>query len=173
MDLTKQIKRKIALLGSHAVGKTSLISQFVEGKFPEKYLTTIGLKVDSKHLVIDDYALDLVVWDIAGQDDPTRIPHYYLNGCHGFIYVVDLSRASTYRNMKTNLHLLQGIIPKASRLIAGNKVDLLSSQELEEVKTQTPLPLDFLTSAKTGENVELLFQELGKKLIHTYETTGS
>ncbi|MEL6695065.1 MAG: Rab family GTPase [Bacteroidota bacterium] len=173
MDLTKQIKRKIALLGSHAVGKTSLISQFVEGRFPEKYLTTIGLKVDAKKVILDDYELDLVVWDIAGQDDPTRIPHYYLNGCHGFIYVVDLSRASTYRNMEANLNLLQGIIPQASRLIAGNKVDLLSSQELEAVKSQTPLPLDFCTSAKTGENVEALFDELGRKLIHAYETTGA
>ena len=64
-----EISKKIAILGSHAVGKTSLISRFVEQKFPEKYLTTIGLKVDKKTVKLEDYTVDLVIWDIAGQDE--------------------------------------------------------------------------------------------------------
>lgn len=173
MDLTKKIKRKIALLGSHAVGKTSLISQFVEGRFPEKYLTTIGLKVDSKTVQIEDHELDLVIWDIAGQDDPTRIPHYYLNGCHGFIYVCDLTRFSTYKDLRARISLLNGIIPRAVHLIAGNKVDLLSEEEQQEAMERTPVPFDLLTSAKTGQNVEDLFHLLGQKLIAAHEHSGS
>ncbi|MEO0895159.1 MAG: Rab family GTPase [Bacteroidota bacterium] len=169
MKSTNILNKKIALLGSHAVGKTSLISRFVEGIFPEKYLSTIGLKVDTKTLQVDDYQLDLVIWDIAGQDNPARIPHYYLNGCSGYIYVVDLSRPSTYEDIVSRLTLLKGMLPQAPFVVVGNKMDLLSSQELEEIQTNCPVEIEITTSAKTGDRVEELFSMLGKKLIHTHE----
>lgn len=167
MKLT--INKKIALLGSHGVGKTSLISRFVEGIFPEKYLSTIGLKVDNKEVIVDDTILDLVIWDIAGQDDPTRIPHYYLNGCHGYIYVADLSRPTTYEDMPSQLAILKGMLPKATYVLAGNKSDLLTSQELETLKSQLPVELDIYTSAKTGDHVEELFLKLSNKLLQDHE----
>jgi len=157
------------LLGSHAVGKTSLISRFVEGIFPEKYLSTIGLKVDTKSIELDDIQLDLVICDIAGQDNPARIPHYYLNGCSGYIYVVDLSRPSTYEDIVSRLTLLKGMLPNASFVVVGNKMDLLTSQEIEEIKSTTPIPIDVTTSAKTGDNVEDMFMMLARKLIVTDE----
>jgi len=164
------LNRKIALLGSHGVGKTSLISRFVEGIFPEKYLTTIGLKVDTKRVELEGVSLELVIWDIAGQDDPTRIPHYYLNGCHGYIYVVDLSRPSTYEDIISRLDLLKGMMPKAEFILAGNKSDLLSSQEQIPIEDSLPLSLDVFTSAKTGEKVEELFLKLSYKLLKAHES---
>lgn len=166
MKLT--LNKKIALLGSHGVGKTSLISRFVEGIFPEKYLSTIGLKVDNKEVRLGDATLDLVIWDIAGQDDPTRIPHYYLNGCHGYIYIVDLSRPSTWQDMVSRMAILKGMLPKAEFVLAGNKSDLLPSQELAELKQQVPVALDIYTSAKTGEAVEEMFLQLAQKLLQAH-----
>ncbi len=175
MGSTKEnwISRKIALLGNHAVGKTSLISRFVENKFPENYLTTIGLKVDKKTLEVAPYTVDLVIWDIAGQENLANIPHYYLNGCNGYIYVVDLSRPSTYENLQSQVMLLNGILPGAEMVLAANKKDLLSPEELENVLQDFALTPDITTSAKTGENVEDLFSLLAKKLVHTHETQGS
>ena len=170
MDSTNWISKKIAILGSHAVGKTSLISRFVYHKFPENYLTTIGLKVDKKTVEIDDYRIDMVIWDIAGQDNMARIPHYYLNGCSGVIFVYDLSRPLTYENLESQLSVLKGIVgEKAEILIAGNKSDLLTEEEIAERLNSVPAKTDMVTSAKMGNNVEALFHTLARKLVKGHE----
>ena len=165
MDSTKRISKKIALLGSHAVGKTSLISRFVEHKFPENYMTTIGLKVDKKTAEIGEYTIDMVIWDIAGQEDMAKIPPYYLSGCSGFIFVIDVSRPATYDQLSTQIGMLKGMLPKASFVIAANKKDLLSPEELAAVLDSCSVTPDLATSAKTGELVDELFLQLGAKMI--------
>lgn len=159
----KVVNKKIALLGSHAVGKTSLISRFVTREFPNEYLTTIGLRVDQKAVEVEDTTVELIIWDIAGQDDPVRIPQYYLNGAHGYIYVVDLSRESTWANMEHSLQVLEAMMPNARRLIAGNKVDLLSEEEVAALSL--PIKPDFLTSALTGQSVDEMFLAIAQTLI--------
>ena len=174
MDSTKWISKKIALLGSHGVGKTSLINQFVFQKFPENYLTTIGLKVDKKTLEIDDFRVDLVIWDIAGQDHMANIPHYYLNGCSGVIFVVDLSRPSTYIGSQSQIAAIQAVVgEEAEVMVAGNKSDLLEPAELERVKEEIPIQPDFLTSAKMGENVDPLFYTLADRLLRKHVSQGA
>ena len=165
-----QISKKIAILGSHAVGKTSLISRFVEQKFPEKYLTTIGLKVDKKTVELEDHTVDLVIWDIAGQDEMASIPHYYLNGCSGYIFVVDIKRPSTYKNIQAQLGMLRGILRDAEVVIAANKVDLIESEEEQNAFFESiAVKPDFCTSAKTGEQVDELFHLLTRKMISVHE----
>lgn len=159
----KVVNKKIALLGSHAVGKTSLISRFVTREFPNEYLTTIGLRVDQRAVEVEEVTVELIIWDIAGQDDPVRIPQYYLNGAHGYIYVVDLSRESTWGNMEHGLQVLEAMMPNAKRLIAGNKVDLLSEEEVANLSL--PITPDFLTSALTGQSVDDMFFAIAQTLI--------
>ena len=173
MDSTKWISKKIALLGNHAVGKTSLISQFVDNKFPEDYLTTIGLKVDKKTIEYGEYTLDLVIWDIAGQENLANIPQYYLNGCSGFIYVIDVSNPSTYSNLGSQVKLLNGMMANTEMVIAANKKDLLSESELSEMMDGCEVRPDIATSAKFNDNVEELFQMLAKKLVHSHESQGA
>ncbi|MEM7371108.1 MAG: Rab family GTPase [Bacteroidota bacterium] len=166
-----EISKKVAILGSHAVGKTSLISRFVEQKFPEKYLTTIGLKVDKKTVKLDKDVVDLVIWDIAGQDEIASIPHYYLNGCSGYIFVVDLTRPSTYENIQSQLLMLRGILRDAEVVIAANKVDLIESEEeQQEILHNISITPDFCTSAKTGEHVDDIFHKLAEKMISVHES---
>lgn len=170
MDSTKWISKKIALLGSHAVGKTSMISQFVFQRFPESYLTTIGLKVDKKTVETGGYRVDLVIWDIAGQENFANIPHYYLNGCSGVIYVADLSRPTTYKDIRSQLVLLKGMVPDTEIIIAANKKDLLSPEELTQALEDFPVKADITTSAKDGANVEEAFLLLTEKLITKHES---
>jgi len=63
------IKKKIVMLGSFAVGKTSLVQRFVNSIFSEKYLTTIGVKIDQKIVNVNDKEVNLLLWDIHGEDD--------------------------------------------------------------------------------------------------------
>ncbi|MEM6262807.1 MAG: Rab family GTPase [Bacteroidota bacterium] len=173
MSSTKSVSKKIALIGSHAVGKTSLVSQFIHNKFPEEYLTTIGLKVDKKTVVIDNFQLDMVIWDIAGQDDADNVPHYYLRGCSGIILVTDLSRPNTYKKLKEQASMLKGLIPNVEIVIAANKKDLLTAEEITRVTGEYPLPPDAVTSAKLGEGVEEMFIEMAKKLLAQHDTQGA
>ena len=63
------IQKKVAMLGMYAVGKTSLVKQFISSLFDERYHTTIGVKVDKKMLTIRDQEVMLLLWDIAGAED--------------------------------------------------------------------------------------------------------
>ncbi|MFK7968874.1 MAG: Rab family GTPase [Bacteroidia bacterium] len=165
MDSTKWISKKIALLGHYGVGKTSLISRFVYSKFPESYLTTIGLKVDKKTIDVGEYCLDLVIWDIAGQEEVANVPHFYLKGCAGVIYVFDLARSVTYANLDSQISQIRTLIPDAEILVAGNKKDLLSEAELEAINEKINAPVDLFTSAKEDQGVEELFNMLAQKLV--------
>ncbi len=166
MSSTKWVSKKVAILGSHAVGKTSLINRFIYNKFPENYLTTIGLKVDKKTVETEEYQLDMIIWDIAGQEDMAKVPHYYLNGCSGVIFVVDLTRPPSYQHIKSQLDSIRKIVGKEiDILVAGNKADLLSTAEIDFIVGQMEVAPDMVTSAKYGDNVEELFLILANKLI--------
>ena len=159
------ISKKVILTGSFGVGKTSLFNQFIYQQFSDKYLTTIGVKVNKKELTIDGEDLSVLLWDIAGEVAQDKVPNSYFLGASGIIYVVDLSRPITFNNMKTDIALLKKLLNDATIMIVGNKKDLLSAEELAEVAQNLEVKLDFTTSAKTGENIDALFFELGKKLI--------
>lgn len=165
MDSTNRINKKVALLGSHAVGKTSLISQFVYQKFSEKYLTTIGLKVDKKTVDYKDQQVNLVIWDIAGQDKTSAVPHYYLRGCSGIIYVTDMTRESTFEDLDQKVKELKELVKGVEILVAANKSDLLTEAEQQAAIERMPVKPTFMTSAKTGLNVEEMFLFLAHTLV--------
>ena len=93
------VKKKICLLGSFAVGKTSLIERFVYNRYDEKYLTTIGVKISQKVLApIDDpqggrmIQHTFLIWDIAGLEKFDKVVKNYFRGAAGALAVADLTR---------------------------------------------------------------------------------
>ncbi|MCG8326139.1 MAG: GTP-binding protein [Chitinophagales bacterium] len=157
------ISRKVLITGSFAVGKTSLFRRFIHNEFSEKYLTTIGVKVDKKELVIDDTPISLVLWDIAGEISQEKVPRTYFLGASAVIYVFDLTRPRTQINMEQDIQLLQQLLPGCIIKIIGNKKDLMDDVDLLTIESvRTP---DFFTSAKTGENVPELFETIAQELL--------
>lgn len=160
------VSRKVILTGSFGVGKTSLFNRFVYNQFDEKYLTTIGVKVNKKQLEIDGEDISLLLWDIAGEISQDKVPVSYFLGAAGVFYVFDLSRPSTFKNIATDLEYLKNIVPDAVVKIIANKKDLLQTEQLEEVAKQLKtIKWDALTSAKTGENVEDILISMAKEII--------
>jgi len=161
-----EIKKKIILTGSFGVGKTSLFSRFIYSEFDEKYLTTIGVKFDKKTINIDDDTnLNIMLWDIAGEVAQDKVPLSYFLGTSGIIYVFDLTRPMTYNNILADIEYLKNILPEATIKIIGNKKDLVTTAHIESVISGLPVECDMTTSAKTGENVEQLFQSMGEALM--------
>ena len=78
------------------------IYKFLYQKFSDKYMTTIGVKVDKKVIDIDDKTMTMLIWDIAGEVSQDKVPGSYFLGASGIIYVFDLSREGTFENIESD-----------------------------------------------------------------------
>lgn len=162
------IQKKVCLLGDIAVGKTSLIRRFVEGRFDDRYLSTIGVKISRKSLPHGDNTLNLLIWDLAGGDDFSQVGNSYLRGAAGAIIVCDLTRRETLNAFDYYVKQLQQINGKTALVFVGNKCDLVAERVIPEPELET-IGKNFncptlLTSAKTGEQVEKAFALLAEQL---------
>ena len=161
------IQKKICLLGASSVGKTSLVKQFVEGIFNEKYLTTIGVKVDKKMISVADKQIQLMLWDIEGNDRYNVFQKKYLRGAAAYIIVVDQTRASSLHE-GLEIHNLARQACDCPAILTINKSDLEASwhwKSSENQAYQNLFDLQFTTSAKTGEQVEEMFLAIATRLL--------
>lgn len=159
------LSRKVILTGSFGVGKTSLFSRFIHDSFSDRYITTIGVKVDKKSVEVEGQKMSILLWDIAGEVTQDKVPRSYFLGASAIIYVFDLTRPSTYKNIDLDLKYLNDMLPDALIKVVGNKKDLLEEEKLMELQTDLASITSMLTSAKTGENVEHLFQTIAKSFL--------
>lgn len=159
------ISKKVILTGSFGVGKTSLFNRFIYQEFNDKYLTSIGVKVNKKQVKVDDKEVSLLVWDIAGEISQDKVPSSYFLGASGIVYVMDLSRPMTFKNLESDYLFLKELMPLGVIKIVGNKRDLVTATQIEDIQKSLPRTIDCLTSAKTGENVDQLFLDLAKSLL--------
>lgn len=161
------IQKKICLLGAFAVGKTSLVARFVKSIYSDQYLTTVGVKVDKKTVRLDDEDINLIVWDLAGEDEFQKVRMDYLRGTAGYLLVADGTRGSTLetaRMLEQRVTETFGAIPFVCLL---NKADLTGEWEIDDqtIEAIRALGWDVMkSSAKTGESVEEAFELLAKKV---------
>ena len=171
-------KFKIVIVGDYGVGKTSLINQYVTQKFKESYIPTLGVQFTKKILKKSDNDVELVIWDIAGQDSFSKIRQRFYDHTQGFIIVYDLTRKSSLENIKNWYDDGMAHTGKLPCLLLGNKSDLtenrvINEEDVTEIIEKHEMNFNnlFETSAKTGENVEEIFELLAghilKKIIQS------
>lgn len=173
------LSKKICMLGDFAVGKTSLVRRFVYDMFDDRYMSTIGVKVSRKPLVVtsNERVVDLtmILWDLAGSEEFSQMRAAYLRGAAGALLVYDLTRAETLASLHTYATQLRQANVAAPLAIVGNKADLVPATEnggetavavLDGMGFASSLGAPFLTaSALTGFNVEDAFRQLGQQLV--------
>lgn len=156
------------MVGSFAVGKTSLVARFVKGIFSERYLTTVGVKIDQKDLEVDGRQLRLLLWDLHGEDEFQRIRPTYLRGSAGALLVADGTRLDTLDVALRLAEEVRGAAGDVPMLLLLNKADLSEewqvSADQEEELTHAGWRV-LRTSAKTGAGVEEGFHELSRLLL--------
>lgn len=161
------ISKKICMLGGFAVGKTSLVARFVHGVFSEKYLTTIGVKIDKKTIRVGAEDVDLVLWDIYGEDDYQRLRLSYLRGASGLLLVADGTRRETLDIARGLRITARDQLGPVAAVLVINKADLAATweigrDEIDELRSQGWVVLE--TSAKAGDGVEDAFAALAAQM---------
>ncbi|HCY84154.1 MAG TPA: GTP-binding protein [Desulfobacteraceae bacterium] len=161
-------KKKICLLGAFAVGKTSLVQQYVNSIFSDKYHTTVGVKIEKTSVDVDGEAVDLIIWDLHGEDDFQHVRLSYLKGSAGLIFVADGTRHSTLATALNLRQIAESSMGSLPFMLLVNKADLADQWEIddevmEDLRGQgiSVIP----TSAKTGQSVEWAFEELARKMV--------
>ena len=154
------IQKKISMVGMFATGKTSLVQQFVHSKFSEKYHSTVGVKIDRKEVAIAGTQVNLLLWDLAGQDKFQSVRGTYLRGSSGIFYVADGMRRDTLTGLGELRALVRETVGEVPEIVAINKGDLESEWEVTQDDFYRLLDegLQVLrTSAKTGAGVNEAF----------------
>ena len=157
------LQKKICMLGSFSVGKTSLVRRFVESIFSDAYQTSIGVKIDKKVVRAGNEDVTLVLWDIHGEDVYQKIRMSYLRGMSGYLLVVDGTRRQT---LDDALALNERVIQEAGKVPAVlvlNKSDLTEKWEIDAARESELTAAGWTmlrTSAKTGASVEEVFSKL-------------
>lgn len=158
---------KVCMLGDFGVGKTSLVARFVRSTFSDRYLTTVGVKVDSKEVTLADGVVrKLVVWDIAGRSALDALGLHYLRGASALLLVADGTREASLSSALNLLMQSRAVLPDALVALAVNKLDLVERWEvapatLAELRRSLPV---FETSALSGDGVESVFADLAARL---------
>ena len=170
----KEYVFKITILGQSAVGKTSLINQFVEGSFQEDYKPTLGANIIRKDVNIEKIngKVRLIMWDLAGQEKYNVIRSMYFQGCVGALLVYDVTRHNTFETINSKwLKDFKNYVKKeGTYILIGNKIDLTDQRM---VSTDDGINFakkinasDYIeTSAKSGENAEKAFENLVHQIL--------
>lgn len=162
------IQKKICLLGGFGVGKTSLVAQFVHSIFSDKYLTTIGVKIEKKGVAVDQTQVELVIWDIYGHDDFQKMRVSYLRGASGYLLVADGTRRATLETVDELQRLAEDALGRVPFVLAVNKADLRDQWQIDAAAIEERRRAGWHvveTSAKTGDMVEGAFSTLARDML--------
>jgi small GTP-binding protein len=162
------LKHKVCMLGAFAVGKTSLVRRFTTEAFSEKYLTTVGVTIEKKPVAVDGDEVSLLIWDIQGEDQISKVPMSYLRGASGYLLVVDGTRGQTLETAISLHDRARAELGDVPFVILLNKCDLRHEWQLEESAVSRLRSRGWRvipTSARTGLGANEAFQTLATDIV--------
>lgn len=168
---------KIILIGDSCVGKSCLLVRYADDKFPEKYITTIGVDFRFKSEKYENKCVKVQIWDTAGQERYRSLAKTFYRNAQGVIIVYDMTNKETFDNIKKWINEAKTNIDgfdKIPKIIIGNKCDIITERMIseEEIKLkEKEFEMKFVTaSAKTGEGVVEAFNIVIKDIMKLIKT---
>jgi Ras-related protein Rab-21 len=168
---------KVVLLGEGSVGKTSLVTRYVQNTFNEKHVTTIQASFLSKRLNIDGNRVNLAIWDTAGQERFHALGPIYYRDSNGALLVYDITDNNSFVKVKNWVKELRSQLGKSVTLaIVGNKIDLERNRAVNKEEAisyaQSVGAKHYDTSAKLNKGLDELFLDLSKRMLETPSSNG-
>ena len=162
------IQKKICIVGASATGKTSLLARFVKSISSDVYRSTVGVKIDRKLVNIGEHELNLVLWDIHGEDEFQKIQMSYVRGSSGYLLVVDRTRRKTLDQAFFLQQRVEKTIGQVPFILILNKSELIDKWEIDDATIDKLSPKSWTVikgSAKTGLGVEQAFLTLAERML--------
>ena len=162
------ISKKVCMLGLLSVGKTSLVEQYVNSLFSDKYLTTVGVKISKKNVNVNGSDVSLVLWDMEGQDEYTDLSMLYLRGVMGFFVVADITRLDTFEAALKIREIVLAVLGKdIPNMLLLNKSDLPGWEvDNDHVEKAQASGIKILrTSARMGIAINEAFETLARDML--------
>ena len=164
-----EIDLKILLVGDTSVGKTSILSKYIDDIFEEKAISTIGVEYKVKSIVINGRKIKLRIWDSSGQDRFRSITQSFFRNADGILFIFDLTEINTFEGVKQWLIDSESNDLSIKKILVGNKVDLIEKRKVEKeiidnfVKKRQLKYYEM--SAKDGTNIDIVFRELAEMVL--------
>lgn len=170
---------KTIVVGDGAVGKTAITFRYATDKFQENYKMTIGVDFTIKHLQIKDKTIKCQIWDTGGQEKFSKIRPLYYRGALGCLVVYDVTNESSFESLSHWFGEVQTYCMEIPIILVGNKIDLENDRVItpeegkryaREKSKEIGYKIPYLeTSAKTGETIKKVFQDLVKMMVNDAE----
>ena len=164
---------KLLLLGDSGVGKSSLLTQYVEDDFHDVFISTIGIDFRNKTLEIDGKRIKLRIWDTAGQERFRTLTAQFYRGSQGILMVFDMTNRESFDNIDHWMRQIkQNTDTDPTVVLVANKCDM-ADQRVVKRKEGEKLAKRFKcsyfeASAKTDESVKEAFHELAVEVVRNY-----
>ena len=177
--MSDAFKFKIIVVGDAAVGKTSLIKRYITNKFEKDYISTLGMQFSKYEALVEGEKVELLLWDLAGQESFSTLRDRFYAGSSGAIVVFSLSpeELETYDHVTKWLSDVKESCGNIPTLLFGNKADLVDQNALttspnyatsdvhvKKFAQDQKIVEYYKTSALTGQSVNEAFQALVFKL---------
>ncbi|MFX1567320.1 MAG: Rab family GTPase [Promethearchaeota archaeon] len=166
------LKYKICVAGSKGIGKSSLITRYVDDTFNEKSMQTIGVAFKRKEIKIkENLRIELNIWDFGGEEKYRILFPAYVNGAAASLLLYDTTDKNSLEDLKKWVQIIDDNSNEIIKVIIGTKADLKKQREITKAdafKISEKFncygdPIN--TSSKTGENVEKAFLNLVQAII--------
>ncbi len=168
-------KVKLIVVGEGAVGKTSIISQFIEQKFSEEYFWTIGRDKILKELEIEKKKIQLEIWDTPGQERFSQVNKIFMKNTKIALIVYSIIDKKSFENLDKWINIVKEVNKNEEVIfgIAANKSDMFENQVVSKEEGEGYVKdkniLFFETSAKDYKSIEKVFIELTKAYLKKIE----
>jgi len=168
-DIAYDYLIKCIMVGDSGVGKSSLLLQFIDGKFVHYHDITIGVEFGSKMIIVNGKKIKLQIWDTAGQESFRSITRSYYKDSGAVILVYDISSTTSFVTIEKWIKDIKNMCNNPHIILVGNKCDLTDRRRIQTgsgKKFAADNNMLFIeTSAKDTKNVDEVFITIATKTL--------